>query len=77
MNWLVKSTKKVFTTLNYIEHFLILASTINGRVSTSAFASFVGIPIESASSATELKICAITAAIKNYNSIIQKKRETW
>ena len=31
--------KKVCTTLNYIEHFLILASAITGCISTSAFAS--------------------------------------
>ena len=39
--------KKIGTTLNYIEHFLLLASTITDCVSISAFASllstFVGI----------------------------------
>ena len=40
-----KKHKKVCTTLNYIEHFLILGSTIIGCVSISAFASLVGIPI--------------------------------
>ena len=58
--------KKVCTTLNYIEHFLILASTITGCVSISAFASLVGIPIGITSSAIGLKICAITAGIKKY-----------
>ena len=37
--------KKVCPTLNYIEHFLILASIITGRISILAFASFLGIPI--------------------------------
>ena len=37
--------KTICTTLNYIEHFLILASTITGCISISAFASLVGIPI--------------------------------
>ena len=32
--------KKVSTTLNYIEHFLILASTITGCISISAFVFF-------------------------------------
>ena len=32
-----KKHKKVCTTLNYIEHFLILASTTTGCVSISAF----------------------------------------
>ena len=36
--------KKVCTTLNYIEHFLILASTITGCISISGFASLLGIP---------------------------------
>ena len=37
--------KKVFTVLNYIEHLLILASTVTGCVSVSIFASLVGIPV--------------------------------
>ena len=41
-----KKHKKVCTTLNYIEHFLIFASTITGCVSIFIFASLVGIPIE-------------------------------
>ena len=56
--------KKVFTTLNYTEHFLILGSTITGCISISAFASLVGIPIGITSSAIGFKICAITAAVK-------------
>ena len=65
-----KKYKKVCTTLNYIEHFLLLGSTITGCVSLSVFASLVGIPIGITSSAIGLKICAITAAIKVYKSII-------
>ena len=70
-----KKHKKVCTTLNYIEHFLILGSTITGCISISAFASLVGIPIGIMSSAIGLKICEITAAIKKYKSIIQKKKK--
>ena len=40
-----KNHKKICTTLNNIEYFLILASTITGCVSISAFASLIGIPI--------------------------------
>ena len=40
-----KKHKNVFTTLNYIEQFIILASTIAGCISISAFASFIGIPV--------------------------------
>ena len=40
-----KTHKKVCTTLNYIENFLILPSTITGCVSISAFTSLVGISV--------------------------------
>ena len=70
-----KKHKKVCTTSNYIEHFLIFASTITGCVSISAFASLVGIPIGIASSTIGLKICVITAGIKKYKSIIKKKKK--
>ena len=56
-----KKNKKVCTTLNYIEHFLILASTITGCTSIPDFSSLVGIPIGITSFAIGLKICAITA----------------
>ena len=56
--------KKICATLNYIEHFLILTSTITACISISAFASLTGIPIGITSSAIGLKICAITAGIK-------------
>ena len=53
--------------------FLILASTITGCVSISAFASLISIPIGITSSAIGLKICSIAAGIKRYKSIIKKK----
>ena len=37
--------KNVCATLNYIEHFLILASTITGCISIFAFASLIAVPI--------------------------------
>ena len=58
-----KKYEIVYTTVNYIEQFLILASKITGCVSISAFASLVGIPIGITSSAIVLKICEITAGI--------------
>ena len=69
-----KKHKKVCTTLNYIEHYIILGSAITGFVSTSSFASLVGIPIGITSSPIGLKICAITARIKKYKSKIKKKK---
>ena len=67
--------KKVCTTLSYIEHFLILASTITGCISISAFASLLVVPIGNTSSAKGLKMCAITARINKYKSIIKKKKK--
>ena len=51
-----KKHKKVCSTLDYIERFLVLASTITGCISISAFASLLGIPIGITSSAMGLKI---------------------
>ena len=70
-----KKYKKVCMALNFIKHFLILASTVTGCISISAFASLLGIPIGIKSSAIELKFCAITAGIKKYKSIIKKKKK--
>ena len=67
--------QKVCTTLNYIEHFLILASAIIGCISNFVFASLLGIPIGITSSAIGLKICAITAGIKKYKSIIKENKK--
>ena len=70
-----KNHEKVCTTLNCFEHLLILASTIPGCISFSAFTSLIGIPIVITSSVIRLKICAITAGIKKYTSIIKKKKK--
>ena len=67
--------KKVCTTLNYIEHFFTLTSTITGCISISVFTSLVGIAKGIPSSAIGLKICAITAGTKKYKSIIKKEKE--
>ena len=51
-----RNYKKVYLTLNNIENFLILASTITVYISISAFTSLIGIPTGITSSATGLKI---------------------
>ena len=61
-----KKHKNVCATLNYIEHFHILASAITGCILISVFASLFGIPIGITSSVIGLKICVIAAGIKNY-----------
>ena len=50
-----KKHKKVSTTLNYTEHFLILTSAITGCISVSAFASLLSIAIGIVSCAIGLK----------------------
>ena len=62
-----KKHKKSCTTLDYIEHFLVLASSIIESISISAFASTIVITIGITSSLIGLKIYTITAGIKKYN----------
>ena len=61
--------------LNYAENLLILVSTVTRCVSISAFASLVAILVGITSSAVGIKICAITAGIKKYKSIIKKNKK--
>ena len=70
-----KKLRKFCRTLNYIEQFLILAYTITGCVSISAFTLLIDISIGISSSAIGLKICVITAGIIKYKSIIKKKKK--
>ena len=59
INWnelMSKKHKKICTTLNYIEHFLILASAITGYVSISPFASLIRIPVGITCSIIEVKL---------------------
>ena len=67
--------KTVCTTLNYIEHFLILACTITGSISISTFIFLLGIPTGIMSSTIGFKICAKAIGIKKYKSIIAKKKK--
>ena len=65
--------KTVCRDLNYFEHFIIFDSALSSCVSISVFASLIGVFVGIASSAVESKVCAITAEIKMYKSIIKKK----
>ena len=67
--------KKTCKYLNYVEHLLILLSTVSGCISISAFASLVAILVGITSSAVGINICAITVGIKKYKSIIKKKKK--
>ena len=53
----------------------ILVSAITGCVSISAFASRVWVSVGITSYTVGIKICAITAEIKNYQSVIKKKKK--
>ena len=68
-----KKYKKTGKHLNYVEYLIILASTVTGCVSISAFASLVAVGI--ASSAIGIKICAIIAGIKKCNSILKNNKK--
>ena len=67
--------KKTCKYLNYVEHLIILVSTVTDCVSISAFASLVWVPVGITSSAIGIKICATTGEIKKYKSVIKKKKK--
>ena len=67
--------KKVFTTLNYIEHFFILASVIMGCISISAFASLLGIPIGITSSPGDELYVNWKGYDSSFDSWIQKENQ--
>ena len=48
--------KKTCKYLNYVEHLLILVSTVNGCISISAFAWLVCVPVSITNSAVGIKI---------------------
>ena len=70
-----KKYRKVCVILIYIANLLILAFVVTGCVSISLFAYFLGIAIGIMGSAMGLQIHAITKGIKNYKSIIRKKKK--
>ena len=70
-----KKHKNVCIGFNYIDHSLIPISTITVCVSISAFATLVGIPIGITNALVWLKICVITAGMKNCKSTIKEKRK--
>ena len=72
IKWWVKNKKRF---LNYIENFLILASSITGCVSISVFTFLLGILIGIKSSVIGLTFCARTAGIKECKWIIKKNKK--
>ena len=68
-----KKYKKVCRVLNYIEHLLILVSTVTGCVSIFTFTFLIGISV--GMTVIGLKIGTITVGIKKYKSIIKKTKK--
>ena len=73
-NDLMSERKKTCKYLNYVEHLLILPSTVTGCASISTYASLVCIPVDIRSSTVGLNILTIIAKIKMYKSIVKKKK---
>ena len=67
--------KKTFKYLSYFEHFPILILTSTVCVSIYTFTSLVGVPVSIACSEVGINICASIVEIKNYESIIWKKKK--
>ena len=67
--------EKVCMTLNYFENFIVFFYAVSGCVSISEFVSLIGVPLDITNSAVGLKVCAITAGIEKYKSIVKKKKE--
>ena len=61
----MKSIKNCVALSITLSIFFVFVSAVRGCVSIFAFTSLVGDPVGIASSAVELKICAITAGIIN------------
>ena len=68
--------KMVCATLNYIDHFLILVSTVTWCISISIFVSLLGSPIGIKSSVIGLKGYAIATRIKKYWWITKKRKKS-
>ena len=68
--------KKTWKYLINVELLPILVSKVTACVLISAFASFACVPVGITSFAVEMKICAFTAEIKTYKSIMKKKRRS-
>ena len=68
--------KKTWKYLIYVELLPILVSKVSACALISAFASLVCVPVGITSFALEMKVCAFTAEIKKYKSIMKKKRRS-
>ena len=65
---------RIIVTSNYFEKFLVFASAVSGCDSIPIFPSLVHVPVGITRSAVGIKTCAITARVKKYKSIVNKKK---
>ena len=66
---------ELMTTLNYIEHFLVLALTITECISNSAFASLLGILTEITKILCREHVLLVIFIAKKYKKQIKKSLE--
>ena len=67
--------EKTCNYLNYIEHLVILVSTVTGCIYIFVFVSLACVPAGFKSYAVVIKLCAIISGIKKYKSSITKKKK--
>ena len=72
---LSKKHKKICRVLNYINHSLIIISTITGDISISTFCFFSWNFNKNYEFCNWVKSCVITTGIKKYKSINKEKKE--
>ena len=72
-NLMSENNKKMCRSFSFFEDYFALVSTVNECVLISAYASLVGVTVDTVRFAVGLKICVITAGIKLYKSIIKWK----
>ena len=76
-NFISEKHKNVSRLLNYSQILIVLISVISGFVSSSAFASLLGVVVSIASFAVGLKISVITAEIlKSVSQLSKKSRKS-
>ena len=69
--------KEICKYLTYIGQLLILASTVTGYILICAFTWLVAVLVGITISEVGLEICAVSAGINKYKSIIKKRKKRY
>ena len=75
MDFIVSLSYMIAGKTPVVEVLPILVSKVTACLLISAFASLVCVPVGITSFAAEMKICAFTAEIKKYKSIMKTKKK--